>query len=65
MTKFSRGKQYLLSANDVQNQIEGEIALLVGKQKYTGAGRVCLGKKKLQNMFQSLQILIKRRCSWV
>jgi hypothetical protein len=43
----------------VQNKIEGEIALLVGKQKHTGVGGVCLGKK-LENLSQSLQILIKR-----
>lgn len=30
----------------MQNKIEGEIALLVGKQKHTGVGGVCLGKKK-------------------
>ena len=56
MTKFSRGKQYLLSANDVQNQIEGETTLLVGKQKYTGAGRVCLGKKTSEPVSKSANL---------
>jgi len=40
----------------VQNKIEGEIALLVGKQKHTGVGGVCLGKKTWEPVSKSANL---------